>query len=144
MANKLGRLVHNAIATGCLVLVLSVLTEASPGHAITVTCQDEILRSNPLVQQAINDLARRESISPAHIELVSFEEVVWPDSSLGCPHPGMRYRQVPEDGAKIVLRFSGGERVYHSGGSRPPFWCRRGKRSLQTERQGVNSRPTET
>ena len=51
-----------------------------------------------LVAQAAADLARREASAAADIELVSFEAVVWPDASLGCPHPGMRYRQVPEDG----------------------------------------------
>ena len=79
--------------------------------------------TNPLVQQAINDLAERESIAPDDIELVRFEAVTWPDASLGCPRPGMRYRQVPQDGARIVLRFGSRERVYHSGGSRPPFLC---------------------
>ena len=83
------------------------------------------LRSNPLVQQAIDDLARQESLLPAEIEVISYEEVVWPDASLGCPHPDMRYRQVPQDGARIVLRARGALREYHSGGHRSPFLCTR-------------------
>lgn len=81
------------------------------------------LSSNPLVQQVINDLARQESLLPAEIELLSFEEVVWPDTSLGCPHPEMRYRQVPQDGVRIVLRARGALWEYHSGGHRAPFLC---------------------
>jgi hypothetical protein len=78
---------------------------------------------NLLVDQAIADLAMRESLSSDDIELVSFEEVTWPDSSLGCPHPDMRYRQVPVDGARIILRSKNGLSTYHSGGGRPPFQC---------------------
>ncbi|TDG11415.1 hypothetical protein E2F43_18715 [Seongchinamella unica] len=81
--------------------------------------------SNPLVAQAIADLTVRESMSPDDIELVSFESVTWPDASLGCPHPGMRYRQVPVDGARIILRSKLGLSTYHSGGGRPPFPCPR-------------------
>lgn len=80
-------------------------------------------RSNPLVVQAIADLGHRESADAAEIELLRFEEVVWPDGSMGCPHPGMRYRQVPQDGALIVLRLRGREYHYHSGGNQPPFLC---------------------
>jgi hypothetical protein len=81
------------------------------------------MRENPLVQQAMLDLAKRESISSEEITLVSFEEVVWPDASMGCPHPDMRYRQVPQDGARIVLLARGERREYHSGGNRAPFLC---------------------
>jgi hypothetical protein len=42
----------------------------------------------------IGDPARRESLLPEEIEVVS-QEVVWPDASLGCPQPDMRYFQVP-------------------------------------------------
>lgn len=107
----------------CLLVSYPLLAATAPASPGTNTNQLVSLSDNPLVQQAIKDLARRESISPASIEVLSFEEVVWPDTSLGCPQPGMRYRQVTQDGAQILLRFSGGERVYHSGGSRPPFWC---------------------
>lgn len=81
------------------------------------------LRNTPQVRSAIEDLAGRETISPADVEVVSVEEVVWPDSSLGCPQPGMRYRQVLQDGMRIILRANGREYDYHSGGNRAPFLC---------------------
>jgi hypothetical protein len=83
------------------------------------------MKTNPLIQQAVSDLARNESISTASIELVSYEEVTWPDTSLGCPHPDMKYLQVPQDGARIILRTADREFVYHSGGGQPPFLCAR-------------------
>lgn len=76
-----------------------------------------------LIEKAKEDLAQRLSIEIAEIRLVEARDVVWPDSSLGCPQPGMKYRQVPEDGALIVLQAQGVEFEYHSGGSRGLFLC---------------------
>lgn len=83
--------------------------------------------SNPalqeLVMQAKEDLAKRLSIEVDRIDLVEVRAVIWPDSSLGCPQPGMVYIQVRRDGSLVRLRV--GKRIYnyHSGGSRPPFLC---------------------
>jgi hypothetical protein len=80
-----------------------------------------------LVEQARQDLASRLSVQADVIEFVSFESVVWPDGSLGCPQPGMMYTQVQKDGYKIVLKFGEQEYAYHGGGSRPPFLCEQAK-----------------
>ena len=77
----------------------------------------------PLITLAMDDLAERLGITTAEITLVSAEAVVWPDTSLGCPQPDMLYRQVPEDGALIILRVDDREYEYHSGGGRDPFLC---------------------
>lgn len=53
------------------------------------------------------------------------EEVTWRDGSLGCPQPGMRYKQVLVNGYRIVLRHGGSEYPYHGAGARPPFLCER-------------------
>ena len=78
---------------------------------------------SPLVTQAKEDLAERLGIPITEIELLSFELVVWPDASLGCPQPGMAYLQVQQDGA--LIRLSAEEQVYdyHSGGNRGLFLC---------------------
>ena len=76
-----------------------------------------------LVQAAVSDLADRLSVDPSAIEVVSVEEVTWPNPSLGCPVPGMRYRQIPVDGYRILLRADGKTFAYHGGGSRGPFLC---------------------
>ena len=83
----------------------------------------DTLAPNPLVMQAMKDLARRLSVSLEAIALVEFEAVIWPDASLGCPRPDMAYRQVQQDGARIVLAANGRKYIYHSGGSRAPFLC---------------------
>jgi len=76
------------------------------------------------VKVAVSDLADRLSMDPTAIAVVSVEEVTWPDPSLGCPVPGMRYRQIPVDGYRIVLHAAGETFAYHGDGSRGPFLCK--------------------
>lgn len=80
------------------------------------------------VALAVSDLATRLGQTDDEIELVSQEEVTWPDSSLGCPKPGMMYAQVLTPGLRIVLSAGGKQYEYHSGGQRPPFYCEHPKR----------------
>jgi hypothetical protein len=75
-----------------------------------------------LVEQAREDLAGRLSLPVAGIQLVEFQDVRWPDSSLGCPRPGMAYTQVVHEGFRIGLRADKRIFEYHSGGG-PPFLC---------------------
>jgi hypothetical protein len=77
----------------------------------------------PLVNQAKEDLAQRLSISVDQIAVLEARSVVWPNAALGCPQPGMKYRQVPMDGALIRLAVDGKVYEYHSGGGRDPFLC---------------------
>jgi len=77
----------------------------------------------PLIEQATADLAKRLEINAEAIQVLRAESVVWPDTGLGCPQPGMRYKQVPEDGALIILQAQGVVYEYHSGGSRGLFLC---------------------
>lgn len=75
------------------------------------------------LEQAKTDLAERLSVPLDQITLVSAEEVTWPDSSLGCPEPGMMYAQVLTSGSRIILTAGGRTYEYHSGGNREPFLC---------------------
>jgi len=76
-----------------------------------------------LITQAREDLARRVAVAVDRIEVLEAAAVVWPDAGLGCPRPGMRYKQVPVDGACIRLRAAARVYEYHSGGGRGPFLC---------------------
>ncbi|MBB5840335.1 hypothetical protein [Kribbella italica] len=75
------------------------------------------------LDHAKSDLAERAGVTVDEITLVSSEEVTWPDSSLGCPQPGMMYAQVLTSGSRIILSAGGRTYEYHSGGQRPPFLC---------------------
>ena len=77
----------------------------------------------PIVARARADLARRLGVDPEALEVISAEEVTWPDGSLGCPEPGMSYTQALVDGSKVVLQYDGRVYVYHAGTDAEPFLC---------------------
>lgn len=91
-----------------------------------------------LVQIAREDLAGRLSVEVDTIELIRFDEVTWPDGSLGCPRKDMRYKQVLVNGSLIVLRVDGVNYEYHSGGIRPPFYCPDPKPPVPADGGGVD------
>jgi hypothetical protein len=88
---------------------------------VTMTGPSVPTRSN--VEIAVADLAARLDVDPTEIEIVSVDEVTWPDGSLGCPHPGMSYTQALVDGQLIVLAVDDTEYEYHSGRAGEPFYC---------------------
>jgi hypothetical protein len=77
----------------------------------------------PIVAPAVSDLAGRLGAPPEDIEIVSAEEVTWPDGSLGCPEPDMSYTQALIDGSKVVLKYEDRVFVYHAGDDAQPFLC---------------------
>jgi hypothetical protein len=68
----------------------------------------------PLVAQAIANLAARLGVDREEITVVSVEYVEWPDTSLGCPEPGQMYLQVITPGYRIILEVRGRTYEYHS------------------------------
>jgi len=96
------------------------------GLAAPLAALGQADESDPMqgfVSQAIADLAARLSIEPSAVKLVETRAVSWPDASLGCPRPDMKYKQVPVDGYRILLRVNGREYAYHGDGRRGPFYC---------------------
>lgn len=83
-----------------------------------------------LITQAVADLAARRSLAESDIVVLKAELVEWSDASLGCPHPDMRYKQVPEDGVLIVLETGGITYDYHGGGTRGLFLCEQPAKSV--------------
>ena len=78
----------------------------------------------PVIAQAVAALGDRLGVPADHVVVVSAAPVPWPDSGLGCRRPGMRYLQVPVDGARIVLEHGDGRFDYHTGGrATVPFLC---------------------
>jgi hypothetical protein len=79
----------------------------------------------PHVVAAVDDLAGRLGIEPGAVTVVDARNVTWPDSSLGCPEPGMMYTQVLVDGVLVVLEAGGRQYEYHGGD--PLFLCEQPK-----------------
>ena len=75
------------------------------------------------VEQAKEDLARREGLGEDDIELVAVEAVDWPDTSLGCPEPDRMYAQVITPGYRIVLSCAGKRYQYHSDRGSRVVYC---------------------
>jgi len=67
-----------------------------------------------VVEIAKEDLGRRLGLSVSEISLISVEAVDWPDTSLGCPQPGMAYAQVITPGYRVVLGAPGETYEYHT------------------------------
>jgi hypothetical protein len=67
-----------------------------------------------VVRLAIEDLVGRLDLAPEAIQLVSVEAVEWPDTSLGCPQPGMMYAQVITPGFLVILEAGGEGYAYHT------------------------------
>ena len=76
-----------------------------------------------LVEQAMQDLSKRLSISIDQIKVIQARAVTWSDSSLGCPKPGMMYLMVLSPGYQIILRAEGRDFNYHAGQSGGAFYC---------------------
>jgi len=82
-----------------------------------------------VVELARADLAERKGIDKEEIVVVEVVEVDWPDTSLGCPEPGMMYLQVITPGYIILLSYAGEIYRYHSDKVGSVVYC--GSRSLR-------------
>lgn len=102
-------------------VIETLVPEETMGESMKPTPANPFIAK--LVRQAQQDLAKRLSIPVESIELLSFEDVLWPDGSLGCPAPGMAYTQVLVEGYRILLQSAGQVYAYHGGGGRSPFLC---------------------
>ncbi|MGQ9466744.1 MAG: hypothetical protein ACUVSG_03735 [Anaerolineae bacterium] len=59
------------------------------------------------VMTAIQALSERLNIPPEEVTVAAWEPVDWPDTSLGCPQPGMMYAQVIVPGYLVILEVRG-------------------------------------
>jgi hypothetical protein len=92
-------------------------------HEAAVSPDPQDPAGQKLVTQAKEDLAHELSIPLSAISLLKFKEVVWPDSSLGCPRPGLAYTQVLQPGFLIRLSARGRSYEFHAGARGAPFLC---------------------
>ncbi len=79
----------------------------------------------PAVDLARRMLANELGCEPDQVAVVSAEAVEWPDSSLGCPQPGMMYLQVITPGYYVVLEHNGRRYTYHTDRGRRAIRCDR-------------------
>lgn len=102
-----------------------VVTSTTEAELITVAPPDPDV--DPAVQDAVNnsvgDLVERLGIGADEVSVVSGQATIWPDSSYGCPKPGVQYAQAQVDGAIVILEARSARYEYHSGGTDLPELC---------------------
>jgi hypothetical protein len=76
-----------------------------------------------LIEKTKEDLAKRLSITVSEISVAEAAEVVWPDSSLGCPQKGMFYTEVLTPGYLILLEHANKKYEYHAGKGPEVIYC---------------------
>ena len=76
-----------------------------------------------ITKKAKDDLAHRLSISTEQINVLEARDVIWSDSSLGCPQAGMVYAQVLTPGYLIRLEYNDQQYEYHAGKSLEVIYC---------------------
>lgn len=94
-------------------------TAGSSGELPTNQVPEEVIAQDD-VQEAINDLAKAQSVDPEDVTVAGYFSVTWADGSLGCPKPGMSYTMALVDGHLLVLEVDGEQFSYH-GGKKPGF-----------------------
>jgi hypothetical protein len=82
----------------------------------TPSSEAPCLSRGPIEEQAREALADFLGISSGEVKVIKVEEVEWPDTSLGCPEPGMVYAQVIVPGWRVVMKAGGKIYEYHCGG----------------------------
>lgn len=73
--------------------------------------------------QAIVDHLSEQGVTGTP-ELVSAEAVTWPDSSLGCPSPGVSYTQALVDGLRVIVSVDGQHYDFRFGAGTDLKLCR--------------------
>lgn len=110
---------ENSVETGVAYPVTVNIGELTPIETVESTPQVMPAPGVPdptaaLVHQISQELATKLSIDVSEVELVSVEEVTWPDSSLGCPQPGQAALDVLTPGFRVILAAQGQEYEYHT------------------------------
>jgi hypothetical protein len=80
-------------------------------NAVVVTPSPEI---EQMIARAADLLVRKFNAPTDEINLFSILSVEWPDSSLGCPQPGVGYQQVITPGYQISLEWERAIYIYHT------------------------------
>ena len=66
------------------------------------------------ISAAREALSVRLGVAASQIEVLSVEEVMWSNTSLGCPEPDRQYSDVIVPGFRIILEYEGRKYEYHT------------------------------
>jgi hypothetical protein len=90
---------------------------AAPGNDHTVDAsQDPAAKKRDLAIARARETLRTAGVDPSLLTVTSAEPVTWPDSSLGCPQPGIQYLQVLTPGYRVELHGAQRDYLVHVAG----------------------------
>ena len=123
-------------AAACAIAALAMLASGCQAAAPAAT-DGPAAERDPIADLAVDTLASELDVPQERIHVVSVAAVDWPDSSVGCPKPGMAYLTVITPGHKVLLKVD--ERTYavHEAKGRA-FVCQ--QPSLAAEAAGAGAR----
>lgn len=99
--------------------ILLVLSAIAPVQAIGDAAPAQSSEAKEAAARlAVDALSKKLSVEPDSVEVVHMAAMEWPNSSLGCPRPGMQYLQVITQGWLALLQT--GKKAYrvHIGNKR--------------------------
>jgi hypothetical protein len=105
-----------ATACGAPAEVASTTTSPAAGAPAPVRVPVGDASDTPItdVPELVDDLAGELNVSTDEVTIVTDDEVVWPDGSLGCPEPEVSYTMATVPGRRVVLESGGLTYTYHS------------------------------
>lgn len=88
------------------------------------------------IELARQTLARQNDFPAKNLEVESANVVQWPDTSLGCPQPGMMYAQVITPGYQVTFMNTASGKTYfvHTGAGRAIVCEKTASTRSQTEK----------
>ena len=109
--------------------------------ALAIICMPLAFAETGLSQSQATELARealakQNKLLKKNLAVDSARAVQWPDSSLGCPQPGMMYTQIITPGYRVTLMdtASGDIHFVHVGGGRAVVCDKTASTRSQTEK----------
>ncbi len=112
--------------------------EGESGESVNLLAPDEMT-----VALAVDTLSRKLSVAKDDIIVVHMSSVEWPDTSLGCPQPGLHYAQVLTPGSLVLLQSDNKAYRVHVGAGRA-LVCERPYRGVvQRPPQALSGLPIE-
>jgi len=99
---------------------------AGPGGGVvsrSYAAEDAPAELGGIVSSAAVDLAERLEVEDSVVGVAAIEEVIWTDSSYGCPIANRSYVPGEADGLRIVLMVDGELFEYRLAGTLEPQFC---------------------
>ncbi|MEJ2266405.1 MAG: hypothetical protein P8X95_23410 [Anaerolineales bacterium] len=84
-----------------------ILSACAPAQALPANPTLSPSELSPAVQAAIKQLSSATGVNVQDIQIISTEQVDWPDACLGLPNTGETCAQVVTPGFQVVLQVNG-------------------------------------